>query len=177
MLADSRIRELILSEKIGFTRPGSDWSSLMTQLLQPASVEVTLDPEFLSQSPTPGEWNSVTASPGTPALLLPGRFALASTAETIRVPDFLVGRIEGKSTLARRGLVVHSTAGFIDPGFGGTLTLELSNVSAWPIELTPGMKIAQISFEYVDGVVDNPYGSAILGSHYQGQRGPTPAAT
>jgi dCTP deaminase len=184
MLADSRIRELIQTGEIGFERIQkglaydmyASRSKMLEQLLQPASIEVTLSPDFLSQGPVLGNWVKQTASEETPALLMNGRFALASTAETIRIPDFLVGRIEGKSTLARQGLVVHSTAGFIDPGFIGTLTLELSNVSAWPIRLSPGMKIAQISFEYVDGKVDIPYGSAKLGSHYQGQSGPTAAA-
>jgi dCTP deaminase len=86
-----------------------------------------------------------------------------------------VARIEGKSTLARKGLAIHSTAGFVDPGFHGTLTLELSNVGAWPIVLEAGMPIAQLSFDYVDGKVDRLYGSKGLGSHYQDQSGPTAA--
>src|SRR5688500_7425932 len=108
-------------------------------------------------------------------ILHPGEFVLGATAEMIGLPDDLVGRLEGKSSLARLGLLIHSTAGFCDPGFEGHVTLELSNVANLPITLYPGMKIGQISFERMTTPADAPYGSGALGSKYQGQRGPTPS--
>jgi dCTP deaminase len=108
-------------------------------------------------------------------ILHPGEFVLGATAERVGVPDDLVARIEGKSSLGRLGLVIHSTAGFVDPGFVGHITLELSNMATLPITLYPGMKIGQISFLRMTTAADNPYGSAALGSKYQGQRGPTPS--
>ena len=108
-------------------------------------------------------------------MLHPSEFVLGATAEMIGLPDDLVGRLEGKSSLARLGLLIHSTAGFCDPGFQGHVTLELSNVANLPITLYPGMKIGQISFERMTTPADAPYGSGALGSKYQGQRGPTPS--
>lgn len=108
-------------------------------------------------------------------ILHPGEFVLGATAERVGVPDDLVARIEGKSSLGRLGLVIHSTAGFVDPGFVGHITLELSNMATLPITLYPGMKIGQISFLRMTTAADSPYGSAALGSKYQGQRGPTPS--
>ena len=108
-------------------------------------------------------------------MLHPGEFVLGSTAERIGVPNDLVARIEGKSSLGRLGLLIHSTAGFIDPGFHGHITLELSNVATLPITLYPGMKIGQISFLAMTTPAENPYGSSAAGSKYQGQRGPTPS--
>lgn len=108
-------------------------------------------------------------------MLHPGEFVLGSTKEVIGVPDDLVGRLEGKSSLGRLGLLIHSTAGFIDAGFEGHVTLELSNVATLPITLYPGMKIGQISFLQMTTAADNPYGSGPLGSKYKGQRGPTPS--
>ena len=108
-------------------------------------------------------------------ILHPGEFVLGSTAERLGVPDDLVARIEGKSSLGRLGLLIHSTAGFIDPGFHGHITLELSNVATLPITLYPGMKIGQISFLRMTTPADRPYGSSGTGSKYQGQRGPTPS--
>jgi dCTP deaminase len=108
-------------------------------------------------------------------ILHPGEFVLGSTAEEIGLPDDLVGRLEGKSSLARLGLLIHSTAGFLDPGFRGHVTLEFSNVANLPITLYPGMKIGQVSFERMTTPADRPYGSAGMGSKYQGQRGPTPS--
>ena len=105
----------------------------------------------------------------------PGEFVLGSTAERVGVPDDLVARIEGKSSLGRLGLLIHSTAGFIDPGFDGHITLELANVANLPITLYPGMKIGQISFLQMTTPADHPYGSGATGSKYQGQRGPTPS--
>jgi dCTP deaminase len=108
-------------------------------------------------------------------ILHPGEFVLGSTAERVTLPDDLVARLEGKSSLGRLGLLIHSTAGFVDAGWDGYLTLELSNVANLPITLYPGMKIGQISFLRMTTPADNPYGSSPLGSKYQGQRGPTPS--
>jgi dCTP deaminase len=108
-------------------------------------------------------------------MLHPGEFVLGSTLERIGVPDDLVGRIEGKSSLGRLGLIIHSTAGFIDAGFDGHITLELTNIATLPITLYPGMKIGQVSFMQMTTPADKPYGSGAAGSKYQGQRGPTPS--
>ena len=108
-------------------------------------------------------------------MLHPGEFILGSTVERVRLPNDLVGRLEGKSSLGRLGLLIHSTAGFVDAGWDGHLTLELSNVANLPITLYPGMKIGQISFLRMTTPAAIPYGSAGLGSKYQHQRGPTPS--
>ena len=108
-------------------------------------------------------------------ILHPGEFVLGSTAERVALPDDLVARLEGKSSLGRLGLLIHSTAGFVDAGWDGHLTLELSNVANLPITLYPGMKIGQISFLRMTTPADAPYGSASVGSKYKGQRGPTPS--
>jgi dCTP deaminase len=108
-------------------------------------------------------------------ILHPGEFVLGSTAERVALPNDLVARLEGKSSLGRLGLLIHSTAGFVDAGWDGHLTLELSNVANLPITLYPGMKIGQISFLRMTTPADAPYGSASVGSKYQGQRGPTPS--
>ena len=108
-------------------------------------------------------------------ILPPGEFVLGSTSERVGLPDDLVGRLEGKSSLGRLGLLIHSTAGFVDAGWDGQLTLELSNVASLPITLYPGMKIGQISFMQMTTAADAPYGSGQLGSKYQGQRGPRPS--
>ncbi len=108
-------------------------------------------------------------------MLHPGEFVLGSTAERVALPDDLVARLEGKSSLGRLGLLIHSTAGFVDAGWDGHLTLELSNVANLPITLYPGMKIGQISFLEMTTPADRPYGAGALGSKYQGQRGPTPS--
>ena len=108
-------------------------------------------------------------------MLHPGEFVLGSTLERIAVPDDLVARIEGKSSLGRLGLLIHSTAGFIDAGFDGHITLELSNVASLPITIYPRMKIGQVSFVRMTTAADDPYGSGARGSKYQGQRGPTPS--
>ncbi|MFT6291240.1 MAG: dCTP deaminase [Ilumatobacter sp.] len=110
-----------------------------------------------------------------PFMLHPGEFVLGSTYERIGVPDDLVGRVEGKSSLGRLGLLIHSTAGFIDAGFDGHITLELANVASLPITLYPGMKIGQVSFMTMTSPADNPYGAGAKGSKYQGQAGPTPS--
>jgi dCTP deaminase len=108
-------------------------------------------------------------------ILHPGEFVLGSTLERIVLPDDLVARLEGKSSLGRLGLLIHSTAGYVDPGWDGFLTLELSNVANLPITIYPGMKIGQISFFRLTTAAETPYGSGSAGSKYQGQRGPTPS--
>ena len=117
----------------------------------------------------------IDVGPETPMILHPGEFMLGSTTERIAIPDDIVGRLDGKSSLGRLGLVIHSTAGFVDAGWDGHITLELSNVANLPITLYPGMKIGQISFFQMTTPADRPYGSEGLGSKYSGQRGPTPS--
>jgi dCTP deaminase len=117
--------------------------------------------------------SEVAAAEDDPFILHPGEFVLGTTLETIHLGDDVVARLEGKSSLGRLGLLIHSTAGFIDPGFHGQVTLELSNVANLPIAIYPGMKIGQISFYQMTTAAEHPYGSAELGSKYQGQTGPT----
>ncbi|NDE72239.1 MAG: dCTP deaminase, partial [Actinobacteria bacterium] len=117
----------------------------------------------------------VSVAPDDFFILHPGEFVLASTYEVITLPDDIAGRLEGKSSLGRLGLLTHSTAGFIDPGFSGHITLELSNVANLPVKLYPGMKIGQLCLIKLSSAAEHPYGSAIYGSRYQGQRGPTPS--
>lgn len=118
---------------------------------------------------------SVAATEDQPFILHPGEFVLGSTAEVVGLADDIVARLEGKSSLGRIGLLIHSTAGFIDPGFRGQVTLELSNVANLPIAIYPGMKIGQVSFYQLTTPAEHPYGSAAAGSKYQGQTGPTPS--
>jgi len=106
-------------------------------------------------------------------VLHPGEFVLGSTYELVTLPDDVAARVEGKSSLGRLGLLTHATAGFVDPGFSGHVTLELSNVATLPIKLYPGMKIGQLCFFQLSSSAEHPYGSDVYGSHYQGQRGPT----
>jgi len=110
-----------------------------------------------------------------PFVLHPGEFVLGSTYEHVSLPDDIAARLEGKSSLGRLGLLTHSTAGFIDPGFQGHVTLELSNMATLPIKLWPGMKVGQLCFFQLSSPATHPYGSKEAGSHYQGQRGPTPS--
>jgi dCTP deaminase len=156
------------------------------ELLQPSSVDVRLDRYFRVFNNTqythidPGlqqdELTTLIEPKGDdPFVLHPGEFVLGSTLEVVTLPDDLAGRLEGKSSLGRLGLLTHSTAGFIDPGFTGHLTLELSNVANLPIMLWPGMKIGQLCLFRLSSAARNPYGSAAAGSRYQGQRGPTPS--
>ncbi len=112
---------------------------------------------------------------GEPFILHPGEFVLGSTYEVVSLPDDLAARVEGKSSLGRLGLLTHATAGFVDPGFSGHVTLELANVATLPIKLYPGMKIGQLCFFRLSSPAEHPYGSAKYGSRYQGQRGPTPS--
>ncbi|MCU1401168.1 MAG: deoxycytidine triphosphate deaminase [Acidimicrobiales bacterium] len=132
-----------------------------------AVIDVKMDLEDLTEL--------VTIPEDGVFMLHPGEFVLGSTLERIGVPNNLVARIEGKSSLGRLGLLIHSTAGFIDAGFDGHITLELSNVASLPITIYPKMKIGQVSFVQMTTPADNPYGSGARGSKYQGQRGPTPS--
>jgi dCTP deaminase len=154
--------------------------------IQPSSVDLHLGSGFqvFRNSRYPyidpsreqaGLMELVSATEGEPFVLHPGEFVLAATIERIVLPDDIVARLEGKSSLGRLGLLIHSTAGYVDPGWDGTLTLELSNVANLPIVLTPGMPIGQISFSQMTTSVDRPYGTPGLGSRYQGQVDPTPS--
>ena len=153
-------------------------------MVQPSSVDVRLDRFFrvfenhkysvidpsIEQSELTRE---IAVEPDEDFILHPGEFVLASTYEVITLPDDIAGRLEGKSSLGRLGLLTHSTAGFIDPGFSGHITLELSNVANLPVKLFPGMKIGQLCLIKLSSPAEHPYGSALYGSRYQGQRGPT----
>ena len=110
-----------------------------------------------------------------PFILHPGEFVLGSTLERVALPDDVVGRLEGKSSLGRLGLLIHSTAGFVDAGWDGYLTLELSNVANLPITIYPGMRIGQLSVFQMTSPAENPYGAGVIGSKYRGQEGPTPS--
>jgi len=153
-------------------------------LVQPSSVDVRLDRLFrvfnnhLYTHIDPAERQDdltalVDVPEGQAFILHPGEFVLASTLETVTLGQQLAARLEGKSSLGRLGLLVHSTAGFIDPGFSGHVTLELSNVASLPIRLWPGMKIGHICVLRLSSPAEHPYGSAVYGSRYQHQRGPT----
>lgn len=155
-------------------------------MVQPASIDVRLDKYFrvfnnrryTSVDPAEDQEDLTEmfeVPPGAPWILHPGEFALASTWEYVTLGGALAARLEGKSSLGRLGILTHSTAGFIDPGFEGHITLELSNISPLPVKLWPGMKIGQMCFFRLSSPSANPYGSAAAGSHYQGQRGPTPS--
>ena len=155
-------------------------------MIQPSSVDVRLDRFFrvfenhkYSVIDPSIEQVDLTREVAVEAneefILHPGEFVLASTYEVITLPDDIAGRLEGKSSLGRLGLLTHSTAGFIDPGFSGHITLELSNVANLPVKLFPGMKIGQLCLIKLSSPAENPYGSALYGSRYQGQRGPTPS--
>ncbi|MGY6500097.1 MAG: dCTP deaminase [Acidimicrobiales bacterium] len=154
--------------------------------VQPSSVDLHLDRYFrVFRNHTMGHIDVrqnleeltelVEHADENPFILHPGEFVLGSTSERVAVPDDLVARLEGKSSLGRLGLLIHSTAGFVDAGWDGQLTLELSNVANLPITLYPGMKIGQISFIQMTTAADRPYGSGELGSKYQGQVGPRPS--
>lgn len=153
-------------------------------MIQPSSIDVRLDRFYrvfenhkysfidpaVEQSDLTRE---IATAPDEPFVLHPGEFVLASTYEVITLPDDIAGRLEGKSSLGRLGLLTHSTAGFIDPGFSGHVTLELSNVANLPITLHAGMKIGQLCLFRLSSPAEHPYGSEKYGSRYQGQRGPT----
>jgi len=153
-------------------------------MVQPSSIDVRLDKYFRlfdnhkypfidPAQDQPDLTHLVEVEHDEPFILHPGEFVLGSSYEIVTLPDDLAARLEGKSSLGRLGLVTHSTAGFVDPGFSGHVTLELSNAATLPIKLWPGMKVGQLCFFRLSSPAENPYGSAKSGSRYQGQRGPT----
>ncbi len=177
ILSDRTIREQLAAGRIAI-------EPLDDSCVQPSSVDLRLDRLFrvflnhtMSVIDVRKDLSELTQeveiSDGDAFILHPGEFVLGSTFEKISLPDDIVARIEGKSSLGRLGLLIHSTAGFIDAGFSGHVTLELSNVANLPITLYPGMKIGQVSFLQMTTPADVPYGSSKVGSKYQGQRGPT----
>jgi dCTP deaminase len=179
LLSDRDIRAELKSGQLGID-PFED------ELVQPSSVDVRLDNLFrvfnntrythIDPSVRQDDLTTlVEPKEGEPFVLHPGEFVLGSTLERCTLPDNLAGRLEGKSSLGRLGLLTHSTAGFIDPGFTGHITLELSNVANLPITLWPGMKIGQLCLLRLTSPAEHPYGSSKAGSKYQGQRGPTPS--
>ncbi len=181
ILSDRSIREALAAGRI-------EIDPLREEFIQPSSVDLTMDRYFrVFRNHTAGiidvkenmedltELVEVADDPDARFVLHPGEFVLGSTAERVRLPTDLVGRLEGKSSLGRLGLLIHSTAGFIDAGWDGHITLELSNIATLPITLYPGMRIGQISFLKMTTEADVPYGSSAVGSKYQGQRGPTPS--
>lgn len=156
------------------------------EMVQPSSVDLRCDSTFRvfenhryplidPKAPQEDLTTAVEAGETQPFVLHPGEFVLGSTLEVVGLADDVVARLEGKSSLGRIGLLIHSTAGFIDPGFRGQVTLELSNVANLPIAIYPGMKIGQISFYQLSTPAEHPYGSPGAGSKYQGQSGPTPS--
>ena len=179
ILSDVSLREAIAAGRIGL-------DPFDPELVQPSSVDVRIDSLFrvfrnhtapvIDVKQDMGALTELVEIPDDGVFLLhPGEFALGSTRERVQVPDDLVARIEGKSSLGRLGLLIHSTAGFIDAGFDGHITLELANVASLPITIYPGMKIGQISFMTMTTAAAHPYGKGATGSKYQGQRGPTPS--
>lgn len=179
LLSDRDIRAELDTGRLGL-EPFDD------SLVQPSSIDVRLDRYFRVFNNTrythidpklqQDELTTLVEAPDNePFVLHPGEFVLGSTLEVCTLPHDLAGRLEGKSSLGRLGLLTHSTAGFIDPGFSGHITLELSNVANLPITLWPGMKIGQLCLIRLSSPAEHPYGSALTGSKYQGQRGPTPS--
>jgi dCTP deaminase len=177
LLSDRDIKAELASGRIGL-EPSH------TQMVQPSSVDVRLDryfrlfdnhkyPYIDPAEDQPELTHLIETRPDEAFILHPGEFVLGSTFEQISLPDDIAARLEGKSSLGRLGLLTHSTAGFIDPGFSGHVTLELSNVATLPIKLWPGMKIGQLCFFQLSSAAEKPYGSAEYSSRYQGQRGPT----
>ncbi len=177
ILSDGTIRAALTSGRIGI-------DPLLEGGIQPSSVDVRLAHEFRVfanhrypvidvREDQPGMTELVEVADGEPFVLHPGEFVLGATLERITLAADVVARLEGKSSLARLGLVIHSTAGFIDAGFDGDVTLELSNVATLPILLYPRMRIAQFAFFALDAPAERPYGHGATGSKYQGQRGPT----
>ena len=179
ILSDRSIKEAVKKRDIVIT-------PFHEEAVQPASVDVCLDDSFLMfrnftrpfldvKKSADDLYEKVVATAEKPFILHPGEFVLGSTQEIIEISSSMSARIEGKSSLGRLGLLIHSTAGFIDPGFKGTVTLELSNISKLPITLYPGMKIAQLSFSPLSSPSERPYGSSGLQSKYQSNRGPQPS--
>ncbi len=179
VLSDKTIRDEIEAGRIAI-------DPFDPALVQPSSVDVRVDRSFRVfhnnrypyidvRQPMEDLTELVEVAEDEPFILHPGEFVLGQTLERVTLPDDLVARLEGKSSLGRLGLLIHSTAGFVDAGWDGHLTLELSNVANLPITIYPNMKIGQISFFRLTSEAENPYGSSALGSKYQGQRGPTPS--
>jgi dCTP deaminase len=179
LLSDRDLRAEIESGRVGV-------DPYDPAMIQPSSVDLRLDRYFrvfqnhrygfIDPSEQQEDLTELIEPAGNePFILHPGEFVLGSTYETVSLPDDLAGRLEGKSSLGRLGLLTHSTAGFIDPGFTGHVTLELSNVATLPIKLWPGMKVGQLCILRMTSAAEHPYGSAKAGSRYQGQRGPTPS--
>jgi dCTP deaminase len=179
IFSDRTIKEALAEGRI-------DIEPLEPSYIQPSSVDLRVDRSFRvfenhrhpaidPRSPQEDITKLVEVEEGEPFMLHPGEFVLGATLERVRLGLDVVARLEGKSSLGRLGLLIHSTAGFIDPGFEGAITLELSNVATLPIAIYPGMKIGQISFYQMTTPADHPYGSPELGSKYQGQTGPTPS--
>jgi dCTP deaminase len=177
LLSDGDIRRQIEDGRIGL-------DPLDLNLLQPSSIDVRLDRFFrlfdnhkypyIDPREQQDELTRLVEVASDEAFILhPGEFVLGSTYEYVKLPNDIAARLEGKSSLGRLGLLTHSTAGFVDPGFEGHVTLELSNVATLPIKLWPGMKIGQLCFFQLSSESENPYGSDKYGSRYQGQRGPT----
>ncbi|GCE75894.1 dCTP deaminase [Cellulomonas biazotea] len=177
LLSDRDIRAELESGRVGL-------DPYDPQMIQPSSIDVRLDRFFRlfdnhkyavidPAADQPDLTRLVEVDGDEPFVLHPGEFVLGSTYEQVTLPDDVAARLEGKSSLGRLGLLTHSTAGFIDPGFSGHVTLELSNVATLPILLWPGMKIGQLCFFRLSSAAEQPYGSAAYGSRYQGQRGPT----
>jgi dCTP deaminase len=177
LLSDRDIKSELGAGRIGLEpfEPG---------MIQPSSIDVRLDRYFRlfdnhkypfidPAEDQPELTHLVEVDPEQPFILHPGEFVLGSTFELVTLPDDVAARLEGKSSLGRLGLLTHSTAGFIDPGFSGHVTLELSNVATLPIKLWPGMKIGQMCFFRLSSAAEKPYGSSEYSSRYQGQRGPT----
>jgi dCTP deaminase len=149
-------------------------------MVQPASVDVRLGDTFRVfhnhrasaidlRDPPKGLTEEVRVEEDEAFVIHPGEFCLGRTLEWVELPDDIVARVEGKSSLGRLGLIVHATAGFCDPGWKGTLTLEFANLTRIPIKLYAGLPIAQLSFMTLDAPAERPYGHEDLGSHYQGQ--------
>ena len=179
ILSDRSLREALASGRIVI-------DPLDESCIQPSSIDLRVDGLFrVFRNHTAGvidvkrdltELTELVEIPPDGVFMLhPGEFVLGSTAERVGVPDDMVARIEGKSSLGRLGLLIHSTAGFIDAGFDGHITLELSNVANLPITIYPRMKIGQVSFLQMTSPADQPYGRGARGSKYQGQRGPPPS--
>jgi dCTP deaminase len=179
VLSDKTIRSEIESGRIAI-------DPYDAELIQPSSIDVRVDRQFRVfhngrypyidvRRELPDLTELVTIDDEGPFILHPGEFVLGQTLEKVTLPDDLVARLEGKSSLGRLGLLIHSTAGFVDAGFSGNLTLELSNVANLPITIYHGMPIGQISFMRMDGPVEKPYGQGAKGSKYQGQAEPTPS--
>jgi dCTP deaminase len=179
LLSDRDIRAALDAGRVSLEPYDAD-------MIQPSSVDVRLDryfrvfenhryPHIDPAEDQPELTRAVEPDADEPFILHPGEFVLGSTYEVVTLPDDVAARLEGKSSLGRLGLLTHSTAGFIDPGFSGHVTLELSNVATLPIKLWPGMKIGQLCFFRLSSPSEHPYGSAKYGSRYQGQRGPTPS--